>query len=434
MKSLDNYKPHLFWTALVLFTIPVTIRLINDVDIWWHMQIGRSILENMAPPDLTTFYWSPLAPDYPRDIRFTWLGDVLFHLLYSIGGAPALHLLVLASVLGCCLMVHRLVGPQYSLERLLLFFFLVAGSYQLQILRNALFGLPCAMLVCLLWWRARDKAVCLFWVPPVLGLWSCLHGSYLLGFGLFALLAVGDLLDRLRQEQAGIRSFALCYTGSLVLGFLLISLFNPFTLQVTQRILSLFSVSWILLAVVLLLAISGGIFLIRLPFEKRRRILNHALPVILLVGGTILTVRHFQPFFAGPDVLKPMNLRAYHTELDLAGLGFWERIKHGLNNTFWSNFRGDLNSIDFLSPFDFLSDLHVWSSLLLLVPALVSLARHRKRYALILPFLAVTCLGLGYVRTIGFIAVFSVFLIAVQNVRERLDLPSQASTILAESP
>ena len=87
-------------TALLLlgwFAIPAT-----DTDSWWHLKTGEFIVHHHALPTpdpfaYTTYLKPPLSHGeaLARDFNLThsWLGQVIFYLVFSAGGFPALILL-----------------------------------------------------------------------------------------------------------------------------------------------------------------------------------------------------------------------------------------------------------------------------------------------------------------------------------------------------
>ena len=68
-------------------------------------------------------------------------------------------------------------------------------------------------------------------IPPLIGVWGCMHGSYLLGFGLTGLLFLGDWIDSLRGLNAGKKKFVIQYSAVIAVSFALISAWNPLTSQ-----------------------------------------------------------------------------------------------------------------------------------------------------------------------------------------------------------
>lgn len=433
----ENVLSRFWWLGLLVFAVPVVIRKIQDVDLWWHMQIGRGVLSEGGIPDLRTFYWSHVSNLRPDDFRFTWLGDVLLHLGYQLGGAPLLQLSLLASVLLTVFLFFKSVPQQQRYLALPLAMLLVAGTYQLQIMRNAAFGILLFALVVWLWQRALQKPLIVYAMVPLLGFWSCVHGSYLLGFTVFTLLVFGHFAERVIAAE--VEQWRTWVHGlvSLLLSFVAISIQNAFTIKALTGLLGKFSLILPLVGVVLLAGLAWFYFkqLRHWPAEKRHKWGNASYLALLVLGLFAFVVVQLYPFFTSANELNQMSLRL-PAGVSADALGFLQKIQHGLNNMFWRAEGETIASLDFRSPFDFLGDVYVWSSLLLMFLALIALiALGKGRLALWTAFLPLCLLGLGYVRTIGLAGIFSVFVITqlwhLDNVwQRRLHWPSLSASLL----
>jgi len=419
-KVLNAYPSTWFWGILIVFGLLLTLRPIGDVDIWWHIAFGDTMLSHWKFPQSAEFYWSPVAYDVANDLRFTWLGDVIFSLFYRIGGAVSLQFLGLLLVGLSVWFLWDILGKKRTGQCLCLLLLFLAGTYQMHLVRNALYGLPATMALLWLWWRIHQGGPTKLWwgFPPLLGVWSCLHGTYLFGFGLLCLLVIGSVLEEIKKGSLPpLRSLGL-KAGVLGVSYLAISIQNPLTKALTQStwqwVASL--PLWLFFIMAIFLVATLG-FASRLPPEQRRRVLSPGIWITLGFGGILFLSRQFRPFFGDPESLKLLNLRAYQNTVNPELLGFFGRLKHGLNNSFWKSNAQQMASVDFLSPFDFAGDIFVWSSLLLLALATIGLLHQRQKdLAILLPFLAVTFLGFGYIRTIGFIAIYSAYILAIRPI------------------
>lgn len=402
-----------WWLALVAFATPVVIRKIQDVDLWWHMQIGRSVLESWDFPDLRQFYWSHVSNLNPEDFRFTWLGDVLLHLAYSIGGAFLLQGALWISVLGSVFLFLYQIPKHQRFLALPIGMLMIAATYQLQILRNAAFSIVLFALVCWLWQRSLERPRTIWWMVPLLGIWSCLHGSYLLGFMVFGLFLTGYLVElaiaaTLEKWQAWAH-----HLGALILSFAAISLWNPFTIKALTGLFG--SLGLPLMAIAVAALIASLIFYAKVfrhwQRDLRKRIGNATSLAVLLLSLTLFFGWQLKPLFVAPAQLETLELRLA-PGLSPEDLNWLQKVQHGLNNSFWKSKGEVVASLDFRSPFDFLGDLYVWSSLVLIAIALFMLIRSGYgKWSLWISYLPLILLGLGYVRTIGLAGMFGAFLI-----------------------
>src|SRR4029434_5641082 len=171
----------------------------------------------------TQFYFTPLKEPV-LDLRWTALGDLLLHIFHVLGGAVALQALSLACVVGGCVLLRRLrPGPMNGWMTLLLIV-VAFGTYQLQLPRNAMFSLP---LTALLFWifirfRITRRALFAWLLPVVVGVWSFIHASCLLGCVLVVLLLAVDAIEGLRASRAEVwprvRPAACIVAATLVVG------------------------------------------------------------------------------------------------------------------------------------------------------------------------------------------------------------------------
>ena len=100
LEFLQKYQRLIFWSLLILSILPVTLRKIIDVDIWWHILFGRHYIASFSIPDLSTFYFTEISDNY-TDLRFTFVGDILLYLIYAAGGETGLQLFRVLCVLVC---------------------------------------------------------------------------------------------------------------------------------------------------------------------------------------------------------------------------------------------------------------------------------------------------------------------------------------------
>jgi len=397
---------------LAIFTIPLCFRQLADVDIWWHLNLGRAYLENLGPPDPEAFYFSPVNPNI-QDLRYIWLGDLVFYLIHAGLGDFGLQLLALTFTFLTFFLLLSATGRRLDAWAVLILFLLAAGVYQLQTVRNALFSLPLFALALWLWHRVRfDGRHRLYWLfPPMLAAWSCLHGSYLLGFGALGLLILGDLLDSLRglNDKAGALFWRHLAVGGLSL--LAVSLYNPLTWQTLARLNQ--PLVWAL-AGAGLAGVGLGYAVMRFKgrdwlLRRRKWIFRAALTTLAAVAA-IGAYRFASPYFSDDISRAVIDLRNPDRMVEMARPGFFGKLKLALNNTFWKPEEHLIASSDFLSPFDDPGEIYVWTSLLLALACFAAFPFARPlRFSLLVPFLAVAGLGLGYKRTIGYLAIFAAY-------------------------
>ena len=162
--------------------------VLHDPDTYWHIAIGRWIIAHRAVPDHDVFSFSmPGAPFSPPE----WLAEVFMAWLYEHSGWAGLVVLTAlceAVALGMLLRVLlRTLAPVHALIGAVLAWGLALPHL---LVRPHILILPILVVwvAAVVSARAEERAPSL-WLVPLMVLWANLHGSYMLGFVLAALLA-----------------------------------------------------------------------------------------------------------------------------------------------------------------------------------------------------------------------------------------------------
>jgi len=405
----------IFWTALILLIVPVSMINIVDPDLWWHMQRGRTMLADWAWPDFSKFYFTPVTGQVST-LRFTFLGDIILYLIHLGGGDPGLVLTRVLFVFLACMLLRSMAGNKIQTWHLLVLAVVVIGTYQKQLIRNSIFALVLFPLV--IWildqalHQGRKK---LIWsLPLVLGIWSCLHGSYLLGFGVLALILAGEAADLIRDlgfRRAGKSLFA--FAGVVLASFILISLWNPLTLK----------------------------------YYKFSSFFKSARQWTVLTDSTEMLPDSPPKSPAKPQKKAPSPEKEKQTsypeqelspgDMQKAWKEFqqsipattWGSIKQGLSNTIFKTANQAYVSDDFASPFNRLNQFYIKVCLAAggIGVLLLSCFIRPFKFASVLPFSAVLVAGLGYQRLSGYIPLMTAALLFQAAARNELVFPGWLS-------
>jgi len=175
----------IWWTVLVVSIFPVVFRQVSVSDAWWHIAIGKWLVLEMSLPDLGRFYWPYTKGGFlESELRWQWLGDALLYFFYAGLGDLGLQLLAVICLVASLFLLKQLGNPFVGPWTLLLLVAASLGTYQLQLPRNSVFSL--ALYPLILWMGSRSSKL-----PSkkeyvglvfILLLWSCLHGSCILGW------------------------------------------------------------------------------------------------------------------------------------------------------------------------------------------------------------------------------------------------------------
>lgn len=178
---MDKTKPFIVITLVILATIKICASSIISVDIWWHMQLGRDLIHQLYVfwPD---YYFSDVTMSY-SDLRFTALGDMILYIVYFFGSEQGLIIFRILCVSMACFFVFLSSDKKITFFKIFILILMVVGCYQKMLIRNSLFALALFPFVLYLYDQKKYKSLVI-----VVSIWSLIHGSYLLGFGIIALM------------------------------------------------------------------------------------------------------------------------------------------------------------------------------------------------------------------------------------------------------
>ncbi|MFA5155719.1 MAG: hypothetical protein WC453_04825 [Patescibacteria group bacterium] len=191
LKSLKRVNfSQLFWIFFYFFIFCLLLRnSFNylDPDFGWHLQVGRAVSQTRSVPSLNQYNYTFTG----HWVDHEWLSNVLVAFIYDHWGYLALSVFFA----GLIILVLALLNREARRRDPELFFW-IAGL-QLIGLTAALphFGVrmqesALLFLFGLLWlindYVRRQNWRRLLWLLPLMYFWSCLHGSFLIGFFLLA--------------------------------------------------------------------------------------------------------------------------------------------------------------------------------------------------------------------------------------------------------
>ncbi len=186
--------------AFLLFYASIVPQPPNDL--WWHLRIGRLIVESGHIPRTNLFAWT-----LPADTPFTyaaWLGEVWLYLLHAAGGV-ALLLFSRTLIVGIAFWLTAMEAERRSgSARIAAMATLLLGlmTFNNLIVRTQMWSWLPFVLILRLLRRYGDGEVPprrLAAMPLLIALWSNLHGAFVLGLVLGGLVALGESWRWLRR-------------------------------------------------------------------------------------------------------------------------------------------------------------------------------------------------------------------------------------------
>jgi len=216
--------------VLVLFAAILAMSLgpLADPDFWWHLRAGQWMVEHRLILHQDIFSFTRAGQPW---IAHEWLAEVIFYLLYRLGGTGLLVLffaLLITAVFA--LLYLRSDGKPYLAGFALVLGFLATAP---------LLGVRPQMFTFLLgnlyWYlleryRREGKWQWLVPLPLLMVLWVNLHGGYALGvflIGVFGLEAVVECWRRRQEQEAYRYRRQVAWLGIALLTSTLAVMLNP---------------------------------------------------------------------------------------------------------------------------------------------------------------------------------------------------------------
>lgn len=194
--------------ALLAFTMATYSRA--DADLWGHLRYGLDALDT---GELTSVDPYSFTQDTPW-VNHEWLSEVQTALAYRLGGIAGLALLKGALVFATFwLMWVALDGTRLGIRLLVMAFAAFGTVHITSAIRPQAWTFLALALLCHA--LAAGRGPWLRWLPGLFVIWVNVHGGWVVGLGVLAAWAAGDVLT----NRASLRTWAwvvpLCVAATL---------------------------------------------------------------------------------------------------------------------------------------------------------------------------------------------------------------------------
>ncbi len=174
--------------------------LLTDPDTYWHVTVGRWILDHRAIPFQDPFSHTMRGAAW---VPHEWLSEIILALAYQAGGwagVVAVPLLVFASALA---ILTRFLLKNLEPVHVLMFVALAVGLAAAHLhARPHVLAMPLMVLWTGYLVRASDSGTTpSLWLLPVMALWANLHGGFTLGLALALVFALESILDARKSNR-----------------------------------------------------------------------------------------------------------------------------------------------------------------------------------------------------------------------------------------
>jgi hypothetical protein len=196
-----NIKKLVFWiTMLSIFAMAA--RFAVDSDTWWHLRTGKWILENRSIPHVDYFSYTRNGHIWLY-VSMGWIAECVIFILYDVLGPGGLMLWVAGIVTITYALVWKVLSGNVFLRAFVIVFsataagvYWAARPYMITFLLSAVS----------LWiledfrWHRKDRV----WLLPVIMiLWANNHGGFAVGFLIYSVYAVNEVVGWLNLAHEG---------------------------------------------------------------------------------------------------------------------------------------------------------------------------------------------------------------------------------------
>lgn len=213
--------------AAALVALVACVDVLHDPDLWWHLRLGRWILDTHQFPRVEMFSFTAAGNGMTAH---EWGSEVLFTLLARVGGVISVSLLM-ALVAWSSLLALALRSRDRGARTVVLALALLLGARAMQ---PVLGTRPQVITVALVCWtlliceRHLVKGGRLLWViPPVVLLWANLHGGVTLGLGVLVFFVALEALRRLLGRPGAASWRRIAEVGAATVAAALLGCLNP---------------------------------------------------------------------------------------------------------------------------------------------------------------------------------------------------------------
>jgi tetratricopeptide (TPR) repeat protein len=167
---------------------------ISSLDTWFHLKEGELYVTTRSLPSQDPFAFTTAGREW---IKYSWLADVLFYVVYAAAGFPGLVLLRLAFLFAIAWLLYRILrqcGLHPVAGMLLVFVASLALRFRLFVRPEILtFALLLLTLTVILRLQTSPR-----WMPyiliPLFITWVNVHGSYVFGLGIPGLVLLSNFI------------------------------------------------------------------------------------------------------------------------------------------------------------------------------------------------------------------------------------------------
>jgi hypothetical protein len=213
-----GWAPYVLLSITVMWVASHALHPIADPDAWWHLRLGRDLLDDRslsAPAHWSTFATIPWVPTQP----LPEMALAIVERVLGLAGVVWVYVAsVVALVIGLYVLIRGFASPLPAVVATMLF---VATAEAAMTPRPQLISYGLLAVVIVAWLHTEQDLRPRWWLIPLSLLWSLCHGFWFLGAG-YGALAVLAIAVGVRPPRATLFRLA-----SVPIGSVLVVLLNP---------------------------------------------------------------------------------------------------------------------------------------------------------------------------------------------------------------
>jgi len=179
---------------LVLAIYGFSVRRIAEADIWWHLRNAAYLLQHHAFPSIDSYSFGAAGSAW---LDHEWLSEVPFFLGLKAGGLRgmlAVYFAVLVLIYTGVYYRSCRAGADCKDATVITFLAILLGGVSIGP-RMLLFGWLCMVALLLVMDHFQRTGKGLWLLPPLFALWINLHGSWVFGLVVFAMIIASGLVE-----------------------------------------------------------------------------------------------------------------------------------------------------------------------------------------------------------------------------------------------
>lgn len=246
---MTNAKKIIFYSLLLLNFLILLSYASNsfDNDLGWHLRFGKEMTSGPFPY-LDTYTYSKYGQPWTNH---EWGGDWLFWTVYKNLDYSALSIIIAMAVLLSFLIIGKAFLNKITIYYLLATIILQKSISHIITTRLATLAFVFVAALFYLMEKVKSKEKLIWLIPPLLWLWSAVHGSWVLGFIIINIylgceifkIVFKNKLSILKNEDLWSKKLILKLIGVQFLSAILI-LINPYGFKIWVEIINYFSQSY----------------------------------------------------------------------------------------------------------------------------------------------------------------------------------------------